>query len=232
MTKCAGQDSRFWDFNSVFEIKCPQCGYKMEFFKDDTSRTCRQCGSHILNPKMDFGCASYCKFAEQCLGTLPPELLAKRDDLLKDRIAIEIKRYLKNDFKRIGHITRVARYAEQIGKKEKGDLGIILAAAYLHDIDIQERGTLSSTEKALEILERLGAKKELIHEVCKDIKGLCHPEGLEDINFRVLYDAYQIALLDEKLKRSEVTQDEINEFIKKTLLTESGREIVKKGLMP
>ena len=32
----------------------------------------------------------------------------------------------------------MARYAEQIGKEEKGNLAVILPAAYLHDIGIQE----------------------------------------------------------------------------------------------
>jgi hypothetical protein len=49
---------------------------------------------------MDFGCASYCKYAEQCLGELPPELLAQRDDLLKDRVAVEMKRYFGRNFRR------------------------------------------------------------------------------------------------------------------------------------
>jgi HD superfamily phosphodiesterase len=87
---------------------------------------------------MDFGCAAYCQFAEQCIGNLPPELLAQKDDLLKDRVAIEMKRYFKDDFRRIGHATRVARYAERIGKSEKGNLAVILSAAYLRDIGILE----------------------------------------------------------------------------------------------
>ena len=72
------------------------------------------------------------------LGDLPPELIAQKEDLLKDRVAIEMKRYFGKDFKRIGHATRVARYAEEMAKKEKGNLAVILSAAYLHDIGIQE----------------------------------------------------------------------------------------------
>jgi hypothetical protein len=43
----------------------------VEFFKDESTRKCKNCGHGIINPKMDFGCAAYCKFAEQCLGELP-----------------------------------------------------------------------------------------------------------------------------------------------------------------
>ncbi len=50
---------------------------------------------------------------------LPPELIAQKEDLLKDRVAIEMKRYFGTDFKRIGHASRVARYAEEIWAKKK-----------------------------------------------------------------------------------------------------------------
>ena len=119
--KCPGQDTQYWKPGAIFEVKCPECGHVVEFFKDDTNRRCIKCGHRFVNPEMDFGCASYCQYAEQCLGTLPPELLAQKEDLLKDRVAIEMKRYFKNDFKRIGHATRVARYAEKIGKYEVKD---------------------------------------------------------------------------------------------------------------
>ncbi|MBU0988547.1 MAG: hypothetical protein KKH68_14950 [Proteobacteria bacterium] len=78
--KCPGQDSRYWKPGSIFETKCPQCGHKVEFFKDDTARRCEKCSHRFVNPQMDFGCASYCQFAEQCIGELPPEALAQKED--------------------------------------------------------------------------------------------------------------------------------------------------------
>jgi hypothetical protein len=136
--KCPGQDSQYWKPGAIFETKCPKCGAEVEFFKDDSMRRCGKCGHKFLNPGLDFGCASYCQYAEQCIGNLPPELIAQKEDLLKDRVAIEMKRYFKNDFKRIGHASRVARYADKIGKQERGNLAVILTAAYLHDIGIKE----------------------------------------------------------------------------------------------
>ncbi|MGA9175728.1 MAG: HD domain-containing protein, partial [Desulfobacterales bacterium] len=179
--KCPGQDSRYWKPGAIFEEKCPECGHLVEFFKDDTTRKCPKCEHKFANPKMDFGCASYCQYAKECIGDLPPELLAQKEDLLKDRIAIEMKRYFKSDFKRIGHATRVARYAERIGKNERGNLAVILAAAYLHDIGIHEaekkyNSTAAKYQEqegppiARSIMIKLGAKEELIEEVC-DIVG-------------------------------------------------------------
>jgi len=61
--KCPGQDTLYWKPGAIFDAKCPECGHKVEFFKDDTTRKCPNCGHRFINPKMDFGCASYCQFA-------------------------------------------------------------------------------------------------------------------------------------------------------------------------
>jgi len=117
--QCPGQDSRYWNGEDVFETKCPKCGHTVEFFKDDSQQKCRQCGHRILNPKIDFGCASYCPHAEQCLGSLPPELIGKRDDMFKDKLAIAMRKYFGTDSRRIKHAEQVAAFAEEIGKLEK-----------------------------------------------------------------------------------------------------------------
>jgi len=240
--KCPGQDSRYWKPGSIFDAKCPECDQTIEFFKDDTARKCHKCGHRFANPNMDFGCASYCQFAEQCIGTLPPEVVAQQDNLLKDRIAIEMKRYFKTDFKRIGHATRVARYAEQIGKSERGNLAVILATAYLHDIGIHEaERKYNSTaakyqekegpEIARSIMIKLGAKEELIDEVCDIIGHHHHPRDEETVNFKVLYDADLITNLEEKHKESPMETERLNRVIEKSFLTESGRKTAKKTLL-
>jgi DNA-directed RNA polymerase subunit RPC12/RpoP len=73
--RCPGQDSRYWKQEAIYNVTCPHCGNELEFFKDESTRRCKKCGNKIVNPKMDFGCASYCKYAEQCLGDLPPEII-------------------------------------------------------------------------------------------------------------------------------------------------------------
>jgi HD superfamily phosphohydrolase YqeK len=191
---------------------------------------------------MDFGCASYCEFAEQCLGTLPPELLAQKEDLLKDRIAIEMKRYFKGDFKRIGHASRVARYAERIGKKENGNMAVILASAYLHDIGITEaekkyNSTAAKYQEELGppiakmILEKLGAGEKLINEVCDIIGHHHHPRPEETVNFKVLYDADLITNLEESCKEKPMEPERLERIIKKSFLTESGRTQAQQVLL-
>ncbi|MBW1846429.1 MAG: HD domain-containing protein [Deltaproteobacteria bacterium] len=240
--KCPGQDTQYWKPGSIFEVKCPECGHVVEFFKDDTNRKCSKCGHRFVNPEMDFGCASYCQYAEQCLGTLPPELLAEKEDLLKDRVAIEMKRYFKNDFKRIGHATRVARYAEKIGKYEGGNLAVILSAAYLHDIGIHEaerkHGSTSAKFQELEgppiareLLEKLAANEELINEVC-DIVGHHHsPRDDETINFKAVYDADIIANVEDNQKENSIDKERIEKIIEKSFLTKKGRSVAREALL-
>ena len=240
--KCPGQETQFWKPGSIFEVKCPKCGNEVEFFKDDPTRKCPICGHRFLNPNLDFGCASYCQYAEQCIGNLPPELLGQKEDLLKDRVAIEMKRYFKQDFKRVGHAIRVARYAEQIGREEGGNLAVILCAAYLHDIGIKEAerkhdSTAAKDQEeegppiAREILNRLGAKEELIDEVCDIVGHHHHPEEEETVNFKSLYDADLIANLEEKHKKTPMDSEKLEGIVGKSFLTESGRNLAKKVLL-
>ncbi len=240
--KCPGQDTRYWKAEDIYEEKCSGCGQLLEFFKDDSSRKCRNCGKRVLNPKIDFGCAAYCEHADQCLKELPPEILAERSNLLKDRVALEMKRYFAADFKRIGHACNVARYAEQIVKREKGDIAVALISAYLHDIGIKEaerkyHSTKSKYQEELgpqvarEILEGLGAETELIDEVC-DIIGHHHsPREHETDNFKALYDADLIVNLEENSKEKPYGPEKVKRIIENSFLTDQGKKIVQDVLL-
>ncbi len=199
--KCPGQDTQYWNKDAVFDVKCPQCNGQVEFFKDDTTRRCNHCGHRFVNPKMDFGCAAYCQYAEQCLGDLPPELVAQKEDLLKDRVAIAVKRYLKTDFKQIGHITRRARHAEAIAKAEGLDdiLPVVLITALLWDLDPVE--SADDAPVARSILSELKAPPPLIEQVCRMIglRQSNQPEANE-IAFKIVSDAEQQANIEEKAK--------------------------------
>jgi putative nucleotidyltransferase with HDIG domain len=236
--QCPGQDSRFWGPDAIFDVACPQCRYEVEFFKDEPTRTCKQCGCKIVNPRMDFGCASYCQFAEQCVGDLPAELLAQRKDLFKDRVAVEMKRSYQYDFKQIGHASKVARYAERIVKREGGDPAVVLSAAYLHDIGTKEAERKFDSPEAYhheeegpplarQILERLKATPELIEEVCDIIGHHHHPRQQETINFKIVYDADLIVNLEEKQKEAPVERGDLITVIARDFLTAAGRELAK-----
>jgi HD superfamily phosphodiesterase len=242
--KCPGQDSRFWKPGDIFETRCPGCGAEVEFFKDDTARRCPHCGHRFVNPKMDFGCAAYCPYAEQCLGDLPAELAAEREKLLKDRVAVAMKRYFKKDFRRIGHAARVAAYAQEIGQAVQGGLAVILTTAYLHDIGLHEAERLHPGQAdryheetgpavARGILEGLGAKAELIAEVVGIIGRHHHPGPDDTLSFKVVYDADRIVNLEEALKAAE-TEDQRQAVLRqveaKPFLTAAGQAVANRVL--
>jgi len=225
--QCPGQDTRYWKPGAVFETTCPKCGGEMEFFKDEASRRCKQCGERMLNPKMDFGCAAYCKYAEQCFGSLPAELLAGREDLFKDRVAIAVKRFFGRDFKRIGRATRVARHAEAIGKAERGNLAVILSAAYLHGVDEAGAGDRPTARR---LLTELAAQPELIEEVCDLIadRPAAAPEA--ELNRRIFQDALLLAHLEEAYKENPLPEAELEAVVQEKFRTAGGRELAAKEL--
>jgi len=228
--KCPGQDIRHWKSEAVFDVKCPNCRQKIEFFKDDTTRKCHNCGHKFINPKMDFGCASYCQYAAQCVVDFPEELKAQRETMLKDQIAVAMKRHFKKNFKRINRAMRLAYYAEQIGKNENGNLAVVLAAAYLYDIDKAAQVKISAKAKKTElpitksILTNLRIKKELLDEVCYIIGQHNNAEYASNLNAKIVYDANLIVNLEEKQKVNPMNGEDLAWFIKKTFLTESGRK--------
>lgn len=240
--KCPGQDSRYWKPGAIFEARCPKCGNPVEFFKDDTTRTCRNCGHRFLNPSMDFGCAAYCPYAEQCIGNLPSELVSQKEDLLKDRVAIEVKRYFGRDFKRIGHALRTARYAEEIGRGEGGNLGVIIVAAYLHDVGLKKAEEMGLEDGAWrhgelgvgvarEILERLGGREELVEAVLAIVRNHHDPGDGRDLDFRCVYDADRIVNLEEALPKGGLDPGELERQLDDTLLTPTGRSVARRVLM-
>ena len=78
---------------------------------------------------------------------------------------------------------------------------------------------------------KLGAKEELIEEVCDIIGHHHHPRSEETINFKVLYDSDLITNLEEKQKENPTDKDRMSRIIDTSFLTDSGREEAKKVLL-
>jgi hypothetical protein len=231
--KCPGQDPRFWKFDAIFEAQCPNCGSSLEFFKDETRRKCKNCGHQVLNPKMDFGCAAHCKFAEHCFGELPPELIKQKKDMLKDRLALEMKMYFKRDFKSISRAIKIARYVERIAGLEKADPPIAITAAYLREMVQKEALTGDDDDaKALprQILEKLDAAPGLIEEVCALIETKEIDKGASS-NSKVLHDAGILADLEQEIKSEQIDQSDLTEIIRTQFITNSARELAREVLV-
>ena len=232
---------QYWNEEAIFEVPCATCGKSIEFYKDDTNRKCGSCGNRMVNPRLDFGCAAYCQFAEQCLGTLPEEFVGQQDNLLKDRVAVEVKRLLKSDFKCIAHAIKVARNAEQIGREEGGNIAAAVCAAYLleagkavalnrHPDQAAEHSGQMAKDLAESILGKLGANELIIHDVCSLIDLTVTRQNITDSGFRILADAQFLAFLEEENKHSPLTVATIEAAVDQDLLTDTGRLLARKLL--
>ena len=214
--KCPGQDMIYWKENAIYDVDCPKCGSPVEFYKDDTNRKCTSCGHRFVNPKMDFGCASYCQFAEQCLGTLPEEFKGIQDNFLKDKIAVEMKRYFKTDFKSIRLATNTARNAEEIGKSEGGNLPVILCTAYLYG---------AGSEAARPILKKVDANETIQQDILQIIDSKDSVSGASTLESQIIHDAVKLMLAQEQLKDESATKENIHQSLIDILFTAKAKDI-------
>ncbi len=224
---------QYWREGAIFDVQCPECGVIVEFYKDDTTRKCHKCDLRFVNPKMDFGCAAYCQFAEQCLGTLPEDFVVQQDNLLKDKVAVEMKRYFKTDFGSIGHAVRVARYAEEIAKATEGtNIALVLCSAYLHNIGkfeaekkhgskAPEHLQLEGPAVARNILEKLGADENLVEDVCTIISYKDIDRNRASRN--IVHDASLIVTLEDEHKKSPISAARIKSCLENDFLSEGGQ---------
>jgi len=80
---------RYWKPGDIFTVNCPSCGAEIEFFKDEPALLCRACQTEVRNPKIDLGCAKWCRFAEQCVGQAGGEAMQAS---LIDRLTVAVER--------------------------------------------------------------------------------------------------------------------------------------------
>ena len=62
--KCPGQDKRNL---KIHTIKCPNCGYEMEFFSDEIKLRCPKCKGEVTRKALP-SCIDWCKYAKDCIG--------------------------------------------------------------------------------------------------------------------------------------------------------------------
>ncbi len=229
--QCPGQDSRYWDGEAVFDTHCSKCGNPMEFFKDDSKRKCKKCGNDVLNPKMDFGCASYCPHAEHCLGTLSPEMVAQKQEIMLDKVAIEMKRQMGDNFSIIAHLANTARYAKEMSTTEDdANKAVTIICSYFHLLGSGQSDSEHDNPSTLtrEILTRFNANAGIIDEVCTIIDDYHNPilkNGQEhSVNYKIFHDAYHLAQLAKQQKDSDGAPPELAGH---TFMTISGQKLAE-----
>jgi hypothetical protein len=232
MIKCPGQDQRYWKPEDIFEVECSNCGNAIEFFKDEPKLKCPKCAHIVINPKIDLGCAEWCRYAEQCLGVTVKNLTVVRDKLIE-----EMKKTFGPDEKRIKHALAVLDYAEQIQAVEGGDPLVVKAAAILHDIGIQEAerkyGSAAGKYQQIEgppiakdILKRYDIDAEAVEHICKIIANHHSAKDIDTTEFRIILDADRIVNISER--HPDADGDKLRKIVVNKFKTNEGGRIAEK----
>jgi Zn ribbon nucleic-acid-binding protein len=229
IVKCPGQDTRYWKPNDVYSVECPKCGQPVEFFKDDIRRRCKKCSHMFINPRLNLGCARWCQYADQCIGALGK-------DEFKEIITLAMKEHFSGDKERIDNALKVLRFVEDILEREEGNPKVVIAAGILYDIGLHEmekeheRAKESDQEKdnlptVRGILERSGSKAEVIEEVCQIIENYHHPENINTLNGKIVYDA--VRLVNGGLKYDTEDKEHLKKIINEGFFTATGKRVAE-----
>jgi len=180
MPRCPGQDQRFWKPDDIFESECPHCGVAIEFWKDEPSLKCPECRKLVVNPKLDLGCATWCQYAEQCLGTM-----SSNDDILCKRLIREAKQFFGRDERRMDRTLRIFKNAQEIGAATEADSRLVNAAAILNDVE--------DASACKDMLFRCGVTDDVAERVCALVAHLGDENGDDSAEARIVLDAIRRA---------------------------------------
>ncbi len=70
--QCPGMNPSSWRPSDINEHHC-ECGFSLEFWKDDIKRNCPKCGKLMINPNLGNLCLSWCDQAAECIGNMDIE---------------------------------------------------------------------------------------------------------------------------------------------------------------
>ncbi len=227
ISKCPGQDTQFWGPDDIYSVECPKCGSSVEFFKDDIRRRCRKCGHMFLNPRLNLGCARWCQYADQCVGDMDKEEF-------KEIIVAGMKDFYGDDQEKIDQALELLGFAEEILEQENGHPKVVIAGATLYGIGVDERKKNAQSSEVPDkerypvirgILERSGAKEEVIEEVCRILESHEHPGKADTLHSKIVHDAYQLARL--KRESEGKGKEEVRERKRERFLTATGKKMAE-----
>ena len=215
MPRCPGQDQRFWKPDDIFEVECPVCEFSVEFWKDEPQVKCPSCKQIIVNPKLDLGCAKWCKHAEECLG----QIAGQENSILSTRLIESLRQIADADQSVVRSSLEVLRYAEKIQLEEGGEPLVVKASAilsHIHELPAQSEPE-TRTENAAEgrdsliynILEKQGIKKEFMDHICRILTACRDDKSMDSLEFKIIWDACRLAQLGQHTSTPDETETNI-----------------------
>jgi hypothetical protein len=170
-TKCPGQDMRYWTAEDAHEEKCPQCGEMIEFFKTDIRLRCRNCKTRVANSRFNMGCAEWCAYAEQCLGSAARGLKTKS---LKDVMGDELARLAGSNSETTIKIKEIVARAEDVAKEKRLNMLPLIAAIVIRALTKKDL----ISEPSL-YLEELSNEHSLPQQAVKETAAIIEEAGQE-----------------------------------------------------
>ena len=223
--KCPGQDSRYWKGDAIFEVACPHCKGTIEFFKDDTSRRCPNCGQRVANPEMDFGCAEYCPYAKQCLGSVPGMLGDMEGKQIYRGIMEQLRAELASEPKLLSRAMRSMDVANDVAKRCAGALGPLLTAVSLV---VAER--LAGEEVRNRLLQRYIDQVPGFQGLVDEVKRLmaAYEEGSLDGDSGIMTDILVLLELTEAVEGGRATRKEALDSAQERLIHQEALGVASK----
>ena len=151
---------------------------------------------------------------------------------LKDRLIEAMKNEFGTDQKRISHALSVLEYAEYLHEREGGNKDVVVTAAILHDIGIQEaerkHGSSAGMFQEIEgppiarrIMEALGLNNGLIDHVCRIVGSHHTGRDIDTLEFRILWDADWLVNIPDEFPG--IGADKLKSLIERVFKTVTGK---------
>jgi hypothetical protein len=213
---------RYWKDDAAFEVPCPKCGHSVELFKDEMSGRCSKCNHRFKNPKADFECATWCAYAEECLGFAPPrdETANLGGGSLTSRLLQAVKEQCESDPARVTHAMVVFQHAKHLASAEGGDPRVVFAAALLLEVELLDQ--TSKAPQTRKTLEEIGIDADTIEQVCQTMAAYLDGNMPETAELRIVADAHRLA--DLGVANLDPNAQGLDKDILDSLKTESAKD--------
>jgi len=79
MRKCTGNKTQEWGYDAIFDVICKNCGYFVEFFKDEMTGNYPVCMNTVYNDRKNYGCGQWCSPASAHIRNFCPKFKRSKD---------------------------------------------------------------------------------------------------------------------------------------------------------
>lgn len=191
-------------------FSCPSCGEEVEIWSDEIRGACHRCGQAVFRDGV-MSCLEWCKYGKDCVGEETySRYLKNRTMGLRRKLLEAVRKHGEPEIRRLRQSEAALGWAEEILKGIKADCHIVIPAAILHNIEVEDT--------IRQILLRAGFFPAEIDRICTIIDQSRVPGEDESIECRVVHDAGLLARRENGLPEEQA------------FLTDTGRKLAETRL--